>query len=540
MMMVVLPALATLSVVLEPSATLTVPEGWSRMLEPVEDNERLTLSLALHVRNREDLEARFWSVSNPKSADYAKYLTLEEIRSLYAPSAKDIASVLIWLAQHNARQVSVTQSRDWIQFSVTAAQAKAMFGASFERFEHGVSRTQVLRSVQPYSIPAHLAGVVAFVSGMHRFPSIRDTVLSHSTKRQFGDAVTPQVIWETYLTNGTQGKSSQNLQSVAQFLGQFYDPNDLNDFQKHFKLPSQKVAKVVGPNDASNPGVEATLDIEYITGTAPGVPTWFYSTKGLHQGQEPFVDWAQAMNNASLVPFVVSVSYGDPENTVTLDYAQRLDVEFQKLALRGVSILYASGDDGVGCHKSACVNEPNWPASSPYVTAVGGFVYSKGKTPEGDSISSGGFSTFYARPSYQDAAVKAYLSGSNLPPRNQYNSSGRAIPDVSSYSENVIVVGGGSAQPVAGTSCAAPVFSGVISLINDALLQKGKKSLGFLNQALYGFGASNPDVFIDITKGSNGAGCCKGFNAEKGWDPITGWGGPNFPNLLAAFSQLQD
>jgi len=300
------------------------------------------------------------------------------------------------------------------------------------------------------------------------------------------------------------------------------------------------VAKVVGSNDASNPGVEATLDIEYITATAPGVPTWFYSTKGLHQGQEPFVDWAQAMNNASLVPFVVSVSYGDPENTVTLDYAQRLDTEFQKLALRGVSVLYASGDDGVGCHKSSCVNEPNWPASSPYVTAVGGFVYSKGKDPEGDSISSGGFSTFYSRPSYQTAAVQAYLSGGNLPPRNQYNATGRAIPDVSSYSENVIIVGGGSAQPVAGTSCAAPVFSGVISLVNDALLQKGKKSLGFLNPALYGFGASNPDVFIDITKGNNAQGCCKGFNAAKGWDPITGWGGPNFPNLLAAFSQLQD
>ena len=51
---------------------------------------------------------------------------------------------------------------------------------------------------------------------------------------------------------------------MAQFLGQFYNPQDLAGFQQHFKLPAQKVAKVVGPNEPSNPGVEATLDIEYL------------------------------------------------------------------------------------------------------------------------------------------------------------------------------------------------------------------------------------------------------------------------------------
>lgn len=66
-------------------------------------------------------------------------------------------------------------------------------------------------------------------------------------------------------------------------------------------------------------------------GAAPGIPTWFWSTGGLHEGQEPFVTWASALANTSTPPFVVSVSYGDPENTVTLDYAKRLDVEFKKL-----------------------------------------------------------------------------------------------------------------------------------------------------------------------------------------------------------------
>jgi len=239
------------------------------------------------------------------------------------------------------------------------------------------------------------------------------------------------------------------------------------------------------------------------------------------------------------VPWVVSVSYGEPEESIELSYALRLDIELQKIALRGVSVLYASGDDGVGCHRGACVNMPNWPASSPFVTSVGGFVLEGAGKLVGDTISSGGFSNFYPQTKYQAAAVNAYFSGS-LPPKKQFNATGRAMPDVSSFSENVIVYQNGFAEPVGGTSCAAPVWCGIIALINDVLISKGKKSLGFLNPALYQIGASTPSAFFDITKGSNGNGCCQGFSARQGWDPITGWGGPNYPNLRDAFIQLQE
>lgn len=87
------------------------------------------------------------------------------------------------------------------------------------------------------------------------------------------------------------------------------------------------------------------------------------------------------------VALVQSLSYGDLEyvvfnstNSSAYDYGVRCDQEFQKLGLRGVTILFSSGDDGVG--DLAISNEgpdfgctktfPSWPASSPYVTAVGG------------------------------------------------------------------------------------------------------------------------------------------------------------------------
>jgi len=144
-------------------------------------------------------------------------------------------------------------------------------------------------------------------------------------------------------------------------------------------------------------------------------------------------------------------------------------------------------------------------------------------------------------PSYQGAAVTSYLTNTpNLPPTSIYNKTGRAMPDVSSYSEHVIILDRGSEVGVGGTSCAAPVFAGIISLINDYLLENNKEPLGFLNQALYKVGQSTPNAFLDITTGTNGNGCCAGFPATKGWDAITGWGGPNYPVLLSALFSLQN
>eukprot|EP01126_Amoeba_proteus_P006185 TRINITY_DN1214_c0_g1_i7.p2 TRINITY_DN1214_c0_g1~~TRINITY_DN1214_c0_g1_i7.p2 ORF type:complete len:113 (-),score=34.05 TRINITY_DN1214_c0_g1_i7:122-460(-) len=112
------------------------------------------------------------------------------------------------------------------------------------------------------------------------------------------------------------------------------------------------------------------------------------------------------------------------------------------------------------------------------------------------------------------------------------------MPDVSSFSENVYVYQQGWGL-VGGTSCASPVFAGVLTLINDALLNAGKKTVGAINPAIYKIGTATPSAFIDITSGNNQNGCCNGFNCQAGWDPVTGWGAPNFPVLRQAFASLQ-
>jgi len=185
---------------------------------------------------------------------------------------------------------------------------------------------------------------------------------------------------------------------------------------------------------------------------------------------------------------------------------------------------------------------PNWPASSPSITSVGGFI-DGGSADKftSDSISSGGFSNFFAQPSYQKEAVATYLNTApDLPAPSSYNVSSRAYPDVSAFSENVVICLSGGFFPIGGTSCSTPVFSAVISIINNELMTSGKKPLGFLNPALYKIYKSNPNAYFDITTGRNNTfACCKGFPPYKGWDAITGLGGPNFPILKDEFFKLQ-
>lgn len=202
-----------------------------------------------------------------------------------------------------------------------------------------------------------------------------------------------------------------------------------------------------------------------------------------------------------------------------------------QLGARGTSILFASGDGGVSGSQSASCSTfvPTFPSGCPFMTSVGATT---GINPEtAADFSSGGFSNIFAQPSYQSAAVSAYLTKLGSTNSGKFNRAGRAFPDISAQGENVEIVDGGETGTVAGTSCSSPIFASVISLLNDRLIAAGKSPLGFLNPFLYSTGAS---ALNDVTTGSNPGCNTNGFPAEAGWDPVTGLGTPNFANLLTA------
>ncbi len=277
-----------------------------------------------------------------------------------------------------------------------------------------------------------------------------------------------------------------------------------------------------------------------------------YSHPSLRGSNEPYLDFLQhllKLPNEEL-PQVISVSYGEDEQTVPESFARQTCFMIAQLGARGTSVIFASGDKGVGtaCMKNDGSNAthfpPQFPAACPWVTSVGGVRYIDPE--QAVYFSSGGFSDLWPRPEYQDAAVEAYLQN-QLGDRQKglFDPRGRAFPDVAAQSVRYIIADAGDLYYEDGTSCAAPTFAAVIGLLNAARISSQLPPLGFLNPWLYSVGKLGLN---DIVHGGS-TGCDGHFrfdgdangspvvpyaswNATVGWDPVTGLGTPDFGKLL--------
>lgn len=237
-----------------------------------------------------------------------------------------------------------------------------------------------------------------------------------------------------------------------------------------------------------------------------------------------------------------------------------------KLGLQGVSVVLASGDSGVagsageggnadGCLGTGQIFAPDFPATCPYLTTVGGTTLPPGGNVKTDAEtavtrfgSGGGFSNIYPRPSYQQAAVSAYLTNTPPPYKSYsgvnnmnigagggiYNKGGRGYPDVSAVGDNMVIFSKGAPTLIGGTSASTPIFASILNRINEERIAAGKSTIGFVNPTLY----AHPEVLHDITTGNNPGCNTNGFSASKGWDPVTGLGTPNYPAMLKLFMSL--
>merc|ERR1712054_296716 len=120
--------------------------------------------------------------------------------------------------------------------------------------------------------------------------------------------------------------------------------------------------------------------------------------------------------------------------------------------------------------------------------------------------SGGGFSNVAARPSWQSTQVQNYLNTATLlPPSTEFNSSGRAYPDITALAHHFMIVERGESVAVDGTSASSPLTAGIFALINDNLMNNNQPSLGFLNPILYALvgGSSGSTLVQDVTEGNN-------------------------------------
>ncbi|KAM7128725.1 tripeptidyl-peptidase 1 [Ciconia maguari] len=547
---------------LERDQQFRVPPGWTHTGR-VNPGHEVLLTFALRQRGMGRLARLVDAVSDPHSPRYGQYLSLEQVQDLVEPTPATLMAVLKWLQGHGVENCRSVITLDFLECCMPASTAERLLpGAEFHRYLKG--QRSVVRSPLPYAVPEELAEHLDFVGGLHRFPAERKVVSRAWAKKEteprqhyggraaFHLGVTPSIIRKRYnMTGGDIGLLPNNSQACAQFLEQYFHQADLAEFMQLFGSSfghRSQVDQVVGHQGKGKAGLEASLDVEYIMSTGANISTWVFSNAGRHESQEPFLAWLLLLSNMSSLPWVHSVSYGDDEDSLSLAYMERVNVEFMKAAARGLTILFASGDDGAGCRRVPGGNHtfrPSFPASSPYVTTVGGTSF---KNPflvtaeVTDYISGGGFSNVFPMPDYQAAAVGRFLrSASKLPPSSYYNSSGRAYPDLSALSDNYWVVTNRIPLPwVSGTSASTPVVGGMVALINDRRLQRGLAPLGFLNPALYQLQERGHDAALyDVTQGCHlscldGTVQGQGFCAGPAWDPVTGWGTPNFPRLLRA------
>ena len=247
------------------------------------------------------------------------------------------------------------------------------------------------------------------------------------------------------------------------------------------------------------------------------------------------------------LPQSISNSYDDDEQSVPYSYAKRVCDGMAQLGARGISVFFPSGDSGVGPNGTCIANDgtnrtaflPTFPPSCPYVTTVGGTMNFSPEIvgfdpPNNDShsfavgfSSGGGFSNYFKQPKYQSHVVNEYISDLKGEHNGLYNKHGRGYPDIAAHGAHVVAVWNDTEIHIDGTKCA--ISTAVFSLVNDALIAKGKPPMGFLNPWLYkkGFVAMN-----DVTQGSS-IGCdTNGFPAKKGWDAATGFGSPMFKKIL--------
>ena len=250
---------------------------------------------------------------------------------------------------------------------------------------------------------------------------------------------------------------------------------------------------------------------------------------------------------------VISTSYSYNEHDLTPFYEHRQCHEYMKLGMMGVSVLYSSGDYGVGGNSGQCINgpginatynngtsgrfNPSFPGTCPYITSVGAtqvkpnvsvpHALATGTEPEEACetviFSGGGFSNVFPLPDYQAAAVGEFFA--NYPPpysAAQYNNSQqtRGFPDISANGANYVIAIDGVFGLVYGTSASTPTLGSILTLINEQRFNNGLSSIGFVNPVAY----AHPYVFNDIVQGDNPGCGTNGFSAVPGWDPVTGLG----------------
>ena len=532
----------------------------------------MTLYLKPSATQHADLLRLLDQQQDPASPLYHQWLLPEEYAVRFGVGAQDLAAVADCLRYRGFRVSKSARSHTWIAFSGTARQVEDSFHTEIHRYVLN-GKTHFANATEP-SIPLALASVVSGLDGLDDLTPEQTEATSATGVHTLAPddlAVIYDInsVYQSGIDGAGQkiviaGASDFNAAALA----------DVAQFRTKFNLPAM-VPQVIRDTTYADPGIsdslnEAHLDIEWVGAIARKAQIIFVYSNSFSHAVAYAID-----NNLAPVVNMSSNAGCESDNTPAniafyQGLAQQGNAQGITWVISGSDAASASCDSNGTALPAVSGLSVRFPASIPEVTAVGGLEFDEAagvgpfwsatNTANGASALSyipemvwndalalqalwgggGGRSIYFSKPAWQ--------AGPGVP-----NDQARDVPDVAfaaSFShDGYTVINNQSAATSGGTSAAAPVFAGIVTLLNQYVVSKGvqpKPGLGNINPNLYRLAAAANSPYHDITLGSNIIPCgvgtldcpngSMGFNAAPGYDLASGLGSVDVAKFMSAWS----
>ncbi len=525
-----------------------------RTLQPIGDlaaSTNLSLAIGLPLRNREELTNLLRDIYDPTSTNYHRYLTPAQFTERFGPTEADYAAVRAF-AEANGLTVTHTHpNRMLLDVSGPVSGIENAFQITMHVFKHPTENRNFFAPDREPSVPSDVP--VLDISGLNNFKlphpnfHIKPAGSTAGAKPMAGSGPDGNYMGydfrAAYVPGVTLTGAGQTV-GLLQFDG--YLASDIALYENLNGLPNVPLQNILldgfnGVPSGNGGEDEVSLDIEMSVSMAPGLSQILLYEAGPFGFPNDILNRMATDDAASQL----SASWGwanGPSATT--------DQIFQQMDAQGQSFFHATGDSDA--LTTGEVDDPSQdfaPSDDPYITQVGGTTLTTTgtvvswvsetvwnlRTPNpnaGDWGSSGGISSFYPIPSWQQGVSMANNMGSTT---------FRNFPDVALTADNIFVIADNGVEypGTGGTSCASPLWAAFAALVNEQAVAAGQPPVGFLNPALYaiGEGANYNACFHDTTTGdTTWSGSPNAFFAVPGYDLCTGWGTPAGSNLINALA----
>jgi subtilase family serine protease len=556
----------------------------------------MTIRFSMTAAQQAALDQLLVDLQNPSSPRYHQWLSPAQYGAQFGLSGPDIAKVTAWLTGQGFTVTGVANSGTFVTFDGTAAQAESAFATSI----HSLSLNGDIHfaNVTSASVPHALAGVVGGITGLHDFrlkPRSRASVVQpqYTSSVSGNHYLAPGDIYTIYDMNPLLSASIDGTGQTIAVTGQVdINLTDVAAFRAASGLSVNAPTVVIEGADPGSAGTcnscpsgsdlaEASIDVEWAGAMAPAAKLLFVTGKDIL-----FNSVTQAIDQ-NLAP-IVTLSYGNCEAAWGSTDLNTLNQLFKQGNAQGQTILAASADVGAtDCDAGTSAIEGlavDFPASSPYVTGMGGTMFNEGTgtffgttngatggsatgyipetvwnedaTGSSFSASGGGPSAFFTKPAWQKetgppgmTTLVAEDGSRDVPDLSLDASSGhdQFLYCAQGSCSNGYRDAAGNLTVAGGTSFDSQIFGGMLALIE----QKIGSRIGNANPTIYAlanqtayYNNTGTSAFHDITTGNNSNPCTAGtpncpnggslgFNAGVGYDLATGWGTVDLNNLAS-------